>query len=47
VILGRPTALAAARHRERLEKRPLLVRHQSTNQDCLPKAVLNHSPAHV
>ncbi|WP_207136854.1 hypothetical protein, partial [Rhodothalassium salexigens] len=35
-----PASLAAARHYEGLEKRPLLVRHQPANQDRLPKASL-------
>lgn len=40
VIRGRPASLAAARHHEGLEKRPLLVRHQPANQDRLPNASL-------
>ncbi len=40
VIFRRPTALAAPGNHERREKRPLLVRHQSTNQDRLPKSSL-------
>lgn len=40
VIFRRSTALAAPGNHERREKRPLLVRHQSTNQDRLPKSSL-------
>lgn len=40
VILGRPSALAACRYDKRLKKQPLLIRHQSANQDCLPKSSL-------
>src|SRR5271154_2836231 len=40
VILWRPTALPASRDHEWLEKRPLRVRHQTPNQNCLPKSSL-------
>ena len=43
VILRRPTALPASRDHEWLKKRPLRVRHQTANQNCLPKTVLNHT----
>jgi len=40
VILRWPTALPASRDHEWLEKRPLRVRHQTANQNCLPKSSL-------
>ena len=40
VILWRPTALPASRDHEWLKKRPLRVRHQTANQNCLPKSSL-------
>src|SRR5271163_646928 len=40
VILWRPTALPASRDHEWLEKRPLRVRHQTANQNRLPKSSL-------
>jgi hypothetical protein len=40
VILRRPTAPAAPRDHQRFEKRPFLIRHQTANQDRLPKSSL-------
>lgn len=47
MILRWPTALAAACDHQRLENRPLLVVHQTTNQDCLPKNSLESHPPSI
>jgi hypothetical protein len=40
MIGGRAPALRTRRNHKRLEKRPFLIRHQSANQNRLPKSSL-------